>query len=101
MGKVEEGYKILNDNVISQIITESNNKYHYNKTVTHKDPWMPPSALYERAMFEWVMHGPKGTETVREWLHLAEKWSDDYELSTRVGMKIKSAFERLDGGALA
>lgn len=101
MGKVEEGYKMLNDNVISQIITESNGKYQYNKSVTHKDPWMPPSALYERAMFEWVMQGPKGTETVREWLHLAERWSDDYELSTRVGMKIKSAFERLDGGALA
>lgn len=99
LNKVEEGYKLLNEQVISQLVTKTGSRYNYIRS-HHKDPWMPPSALYERAMFEWVRLGPDGSETVREWLTLAEKWADDYELSTRVGMKIKSAFERLDGVAL-
>ncbi|ODQ67160.1 hypothetical protein NADFUDRAFT_45352 [Nadsonia fulvescens var. elongata DSM 6958] len=90
-----EGLKMLDDNVLPHIYTTTaDNKIVYNKS--HGDPWVGPVSIYERAVFEWKIKGRKGITAVKYYLKAANNWADDYELSTRVGMKIKSATERIE-----
>ena len=95
LGDVEAGCKLMDEEVIPQIITfERNGKFKYIKK--KEDPWAYPAALYERALFAWKLKGMDGLAESKDWLLKAQGYSDDYELSTRIGMKIKAALNRVD-----
>ncbi|CAN6675005.1 IML2-like protein SCY_3392 [Trichomonascus vanleenenianus] len=103
MGRVEEGIELLEKQVLARIWTphpaKGTTKHGLPKVQYNKgdlEPWAGPSAIYERAIYEWQMHGVSHAGQVRDYLELASGWADDYELSTRVGMKIKSAMDRID-----
>ncbi|ODV93962.1 hypothetical protein PACTADRAFT_45631, partial [Pachysolen tannophilus NRRL Y-2460] len=91
LGKIEEGRKILDSNVLSEFVLP-NNKF----IKMTNDPWLYPISMYERALFCWKEKSVDGLEDAKEWLKNASEYSDDYELSTRVGMKIKAATDRLE-----
>lgn len=96
LGRIEEGQKYM-DELIPQIINPSGpevpNKVKYYPI---SDPWAGPVALYERALYEFAARGKEGAEDTRKWLRLCSNWDDDYELSTRVNMRVCSATDRLD-----
>ncbi|ANB15889.1 hypothetical protein AWJ20_3533 [Sugiyamaella lignohabitans] len=104
LGRVKEGADLLTTHVIPFVCAPVSNRglsSHGvpNKVQYHKhlsEPWSGPSAIYERAIFEWQLHGVPGAGATREYLELAANWDEDYELSTRVAFKIKSAKDRLD-----
>lgn len=103
-GKVEEGYDLLKTKVLSQIMYDTPNKGHYASGLSKvqfykksRDPWVSPSAVYEAAVFEWTLHGKENVTKVRDYLEMASSYGDDYELSTRVGLKIKGALSKLEG----
>lgn len=95
----EEGVKILDTKVISKFVVQDS-PFKFNK-MTHS-PYLYPTAMYERAMFAWVMEAKTNSlQAIREsvgWLEKAETVSDigDYELSNRTSMRIKAATERLE-----
>ena len=46
------------------------------------------------AVIVWHEHGPGGrSEEVKSWLTKAANWGGQYELDTRVGMKIQTALD--------
>lgn len=96
LGRIEEGCELLDKNVLPKFfsIDTSNNKVKYVKK--DEDPWAYPTALYERALFCWKLNGMDSLPECREWLTRAQNYSADYELSTRVGMKIKAALDRVE-----
>uniref|UniRef100_A0A060TF93 ARAD1D21296p n=1 Tax=Blastobotrys adeninivorans TaxID=409370 RepID=A0A060TF93_BLAAD len=103
LGRVQEGVDLLDKHVMSKIWTPQPQKgttksglpkVHYNKQ--YKDPWAGPTAIYERGIFEWRINGVQNADRVRDYLDLAMNWADDYELSTRVMMRIKSGMDRLE-----
>ncbi|CEP64168.1 uncharacterized protein LALA0_S10e03972g [Lachancea lanzarotensis] len=95
LGKVEEGCALLDTNVLPALITiEAPDKVKYIKKT--EDPWAYPTALYERALFTWKLKRLDGIDECRTWLTRAQNYADDYELSTRIGMKIKAALDRVD-----
>lgn len=103
LGRVQEGYDLLTTHVISHIYRDTPSKGHFKSGLPKgtfirkpRDPWVSPCAIYELAVFEWTLHGPKKAALARDYLELAGSWGDDYELSTRVGLKIKGALSRLD-----
>lgn len=93
-GKIEEGCKILDTQVLPQLFTIQNDKVKYIKKT--EDPWVYPTAFYERALFSWKLKGMNGLHEAHEWLIRAQNYQDDYELSTRIGMKIKAAKDRVE-----
>lgn len=90
--QVEEGSKLL-DEILPKVITIGSGSPQYHP---QEEPWAGPVALYERAIYEWATHGKTAHKVVRYWLKLAEDWEGDYELSTRVNMRITAAKDRLD-----
>lgn len=103
LGQLEQGQTLLEEHVLNKVWTPTPSRGHkksglpkgqYHKH--HKDQWIGPSALYERGIFEWKINGADNIDRVRDYLELATGWADDYELSTRVGIRIKSATDRLD-----
>jgi hypothetical protein len=69
-------------------------KVQYHKHL--REPWVGPSTIYERAVLEWKIHGMHRIQTTRDLIDFAIHWDEDYELSTRIGFKIKSAKDKLD-----
>lgn len=102
LGRTQEGYDLLRTQVLPEIYHPGGKgKYKHGlpKVVfsrKHQDPWVAPSAIYEMAVFQWTMHGVEKVGLVLDYLEMAASWGDDYELSTRVGLKIKSAASRLE-----
>lgn len=103
LDKSTEGLSLLDTYVLPKIWTPHPNKGHtesglpkvqYHKH--HKDAYAGPSAIYERGIFEWKQNGLESANRVKDYMELATAWADDYELSTRVGMRIKSATDRLE-----
>ena len=96
LGKIKEGCKILDEQVLPKILTidPNNGKVKYFKKTD--DPWAYPTALYERALFCWKLNEMDGLQECKEWLTRAQNYADDYELSTRIGMKIKAALDRVE-----
>lgn len=72
----------------------SDAKPHLSSKTPLKD-WAPPAALYERAIFEWDLYGSRNAQQVKQWLVLAEKWGDDYELNGGLGQKIRFDMEKV------
>lgn len=103
LGRTQEGYELLTTKVLPKVYTPNPSKGYYksgipkvNFTKKHRDPWVAPCAIYEMAVFEWTINGANKITLVRDYLEMAGSWGDDYELSTRVGLKIKSAISRLE-----
>lgn len=93
--KIKEGCDLLDQKVLPTFFKElPDGKVEYVKK--NEDPWLYPSALYERALFCWKLNGVQGLSECKEWLLRAQNYADDYELSSRVGMKIKAAIDRVD-----
>lgn len=92
LGYITEGMEILDKIVISQLVNSS------GKTTKLSDnPYLYPTALYERALFTWKLKGADGLPECMKWLTLSQNYhNDDYELSTRTGMKTKAAIDRLE-----
>jgi len=93
------GYELLKK-LTSQVVSGNvdGTNTHNKKVVYHArgEPWAGPGCLYERAIYEWLEHGSSHAKQVRRWLDLSADWPDDYELSTRINMKVTSARDRLD-----
>ena len=86
----------MDEQVLPKIITidPNNGKVKYFKKTD--DPGAYPTALYERALFCWKLNEMDGLQECKEWLTRAQNYADDYELSTRIGMKIKAALDRVE-----
>lgn len=95
LGDIEDGCRLLDEQVLSKVINidESGNFTYIKKT---EDPWAYPTALYERALFSWKLKGMEGLPESKMWLERAEGYAADYELSSRIGMKIKAALDRVE-----
>ena len=98
LGDIEGGCKLLDTEVLSKIVTIDDNDQctYIQKT---EDPWAYPAALYERALFSWKLKGMEGLPESKKWLQRAEGYAADYELSARIGMKIKAAIDRVEHSA--
>lgn len=102
LGKPEEGVAILDKEVISKYVVQDGAHGQFKFTKMSHSPYLYPTALYERAMFAWVMMSTQdAAQAIKEsvsWLEKAETVSDvgDYELSNRTSMRIKAATERLE-----
>ncbi|KAG0669379.1 Mitochondrial outer membrane protein iml2 [Maudiozyma exigua] len=95
LGDIEEGCKLLDTEVLTKIISiDENGLCTYIKKT--EDPWAYPAALYERALFCWKLNGMTGLPESKQWLDRATGYADDYELSSRIGMKIKAALDRVE-----
>jgi len=99
LGEFTKGAELLDTFVLPNIIEiDESNTYEPYRFIRHtEDPWLYPTALYEKALFLWKEFGIDGLDEAREWLKRAQSYSEDYELSTRIGMKIKAAHDRLEG----
>ena len=94
IGKIAEGCEILDQKIIPKIIqSENNGKVKFYKL--KDDPWLYPSALYERALFNWKLEDVKGLKDCKDWLQKSLDFAGDYELSSRIGMKTKAALSRV------
>lgn len=92
-----KGYKITKK--LASMVVSGDIEGTQNKRVTYHpagEPWAGPACLYERAVSEWTEMGPSHAKQVRRFLTLSADWHDDYELSTRINMKITGARDRLD-----
>lgn len=94
LGKVEEGCGLLDNKVLPYIISLQGDKAKFVKR--SEDPWAYPAAFYERALFTWKLTGIDGLKEAHEWLVRAQDYQDDYELSTRIGMTVKAAKDRVE-----
>lgn len=93
LGYIKEGLEIFDKNVINRLVLSD------GKTTTklNKNPYLYPTALYERALFTWKLNSTNGLPECMKWLKLSQNYhTDDYELSTRVSMKTKAAIDRLE-----
>ncbi|CDK29161.1 unnamed protein product [Kuraishia capsulata CBS 1993] len=98
LGKIEEGSELLNTRVICNLTESGTVDVHAKSLKLTENPWCYPTALYERALFTWREQGIDGLAEVKNWLKKSQAFGgDDYELSTRVGMKTKAALDRLEG----
>lgn len=92
-----KGYDITKK--LASIVVSGDVEGVQNKKVTYHsagEPWAGPACLYERAIYEWTEKGPSHAKQVRRFLTLSADWNDDYDLSTRINMKITGARDRLD-----
>lgn len=96
-GMQKEGF-VLIEKLASQVVSgdvagTGNKRVSYTE---RGEPWAGAACLYERAVYEWWEFGKSHVSQVQRWLKLSSSWSDDYELSTRINMKITLAEDRLD-----
>lgn len=92
LGYIQEGMRIFDKAVISNLVLPDG-----KLTKLNKNPYLYPTALYERALFTWKLDGADGLSECMKWLKYSQAYGgDDYELSTRVTMKTKAAIDRLE-----
>lgn len=92
LGYIKEGMELFDAAVISQLLTSDG-----KLTKLHANPYLYPTALYERALFTWKLNSIDGLPECMTWLKRSQAYGgDDYELSTRVSMKTKAAIDRLE-----
>ncbi|KAK9479671.1 outer membrane protein Iml2/Tetratricopeptide repeat protein 39 [Lipomyces japonicus] len=87
LGHADQGVKLLTSEVLP--ITRADVKGNY------KENWIPPSALYERGVFEWFSKGKTGASTTREWVTKSAQYGHEYDLDTRIGVRVQTALEIL------
>ncbi|GME74635.1 unnamed protein product [Ambrosiozyma monospora] len=94
LGQIEKGMNLIQTKVIDLIMDPTQPGKMHKLT---ENPWLYPTALYERALFSWKCHGVDGLDESMMWLKRSAEFNpDDYELSARVSMKTKAAIDRLD-----
>lgn len=92
LGYIKEGMQIFDKIVISKLVQPDG-----KLTKLNQNPYLYPTALYERALFTWKLNGIDGLADCMKWLKYSQVYGgDDYELSTRVTMKTKAALDRLE-----
>ncbi|PVH18167.1 uncharacterized protein CXQ87_001084 [Candidozyma duobushaemuli] len=102
LGDVKAGLAQLDTEVISKYVVQDSANAPFKFTKMTYSPYLYPTALYEKAMFVWLLKsGDDSLRAINEsvsWLRKAETTSDigDYELSNRTSMRIKAASERLE-----
>lgn len=103
LGKFNDAVDLIETHGLPKIWTETPHKGYTKsglpKVQYHKhlrEPWAGPSLIYERGVLEWKMHGMQNIDSTRDYIDLAFNWDEDYELSTRIGFKIKSTKDKLD-----
>lgn len=102
LGDVKEGLSKLDSAVISKYVIQDSAHAPFKFTKMTYAPYLYPTALYEKAMFVWILKSKDDpSRAINEsvnWLKKAETTSDigDYELSNRTSMRIKAASERLE-----
>lgn len=98
LGDLEKGHSLLDKEIIQKIVIDQpeNKKEPYRFIKLTHDPWLYTSSLYEKSLFIWKDKGIEGLDESIEWLKRAQSYADDYELSTRVSMKVKAALDRLE-----
>ncbi|PSK40624.1 hypothetical protein C7M61_000272 [Candidozyma pseudohaemuli] len=102
LGDVKTGLAQLDTEVISKYVVQDSANAPFKFTKMTYSPYLYPTALYEKAMFVWLLKsGDDPLRAINEsvsWLRKAETTSDigDYELSNRTSMRIKAASERLE-----
>ncbi|KAK9452985.1 outer membrane protein Iml2/Tetratricopeptide repeat protein 39 [Dipodascopsis uninucleata] len=83
MGFSDQGLKLLEDEVLPI----------QRASLKGNEDWIPPCALYERGVFEWFISGSEGAAEIHNWLSKAALCGYDYELSTRIGVRIQTGIE--------
>ncbi|QPG76213.1 hypothetical protein FOA43_003599 [Brettanomyces nanus] len=97
LGKLEKGMKVLDEGVLCYITESGRADPHDKLFKLSENPWLYPTALYEKALFCWKINGVAGLQDSMDWLKKSQSYGgDDYELSTRVSMKTKAAIDRLE-----
>ncbi|CAI5757249.1 unnamed protein product [Candida verbasci] len=103
LGRVKEGLKILDSQVISKYVISDSPQFKFTK-LTYS-PYLYPTAIYEKCMFVWLLETRKhGSIDIKQAVHDSKSWlkkaeivgEGDYELSNRTNMRIKAAGDRLD-----
>ncbi|KAK9370053.1 outer membrane protein Iml2/Tetratricopeptide repeat protein 39 [Lipomyces kononenkoae] len=87
LGYAEMGLKVLESEVM-----------HINRSMlkgNHKEDWIPPCGMYEKAVFEWFVKGTDGAEKTLELLNKAAHYGYEYVLNTRMGVRIQTGIEVL------
>ncbi|VEU23383.1 DEKNAAC104459 [Brettanomyces naardenensis] len=97
LGQVKKGMTVLDEGVL-RYLTESGRVNPRNKMFKlTENPWLYPTALYEKALFCWKLKGVDGLQESMQWLKKSQIYGgDDYELSTRISLKTKAAIDRLE-----
>lgn len=103
LGRLDDAVELLEKHTLPKVWTptpaKGTSKSGLPKVQYHKhlrEPWVGPSAIYERGLLEWKLHGMDQLERARDYMDFAIHWDEDYELSTRVVFKIKSAKDKLE-----
>ncbi|KAL6933161.1 related to Mitochondrial outer membrane protein IML2 [Hanseniaspora guilliermondii] len=90
MKNYELANSLLKRELLPQIYDEKKQKFIKLKD----DPWLYPSVFYELALINWNLKGmdalPRSIEYLKQSLH----YMNDYELSSRIGMKSQAALNR-------
>ncbi|KAK9470616.1 outer membrane protein Iml2/Tetratricopeptide repeat protein 39 [Dipodascopsis tothii] len=87
LGRVDEGIDLLKTRVMPI--------ERHDVRGSHMEDWIPPCALYERGIFEWVRTSGKSVDFTRDQLQKAAHYGHGYDLDTRVGLKIQAGLEAL------
>ncbi|KAH3662311.1 hypothetical protein OGAPHI_005562, partial [Ogataea philodendri] len=97
LGEIKKGVEVLNKLVMTHITETGVVDVDQKLLKLTENPWLYPTALYEKALFCWKVQGVDGLEESKNWLKKSQAYGgDDYELSTRVSMKTKTALDRLE-----
>ena len=97
LGQIHRGNHILDRYVIRHISLSGRVGPAEKLRKLDENPWLYPTALYEKALFCWNINGVGGLDDSVVWLRKSQDFGgDDYELSTRVSMKTKAALDRLE-----
>lgn len=102
MGNLQAAIAQLEDEVHSKYVTLDVPGTPIKFTKMSYSPYLYPTAMYERAISEWMTYYqtdlPRAVKESLAWLKKAETISDigDYELSNRTSMRIKAASERIE-----
>ena len=97
LGEVKKGNEVLDKEVIRNITVSGKVNANEKLRKLEENPWLYPTALYEKALFYWTLNGVSGLDDCMKWLKKSQDFGgDDYELSTRISMKTKAAIDRLE-----
>lgn len=81
---------LLKRELLPQIYDEKRQKFIKLKD----DPWLYPSVFYELALINWNLNGMSALPRSVHYLKQSLQYMNDYELSSRIGMKSQAALNR-------
>ena len=81
---------LIEKHLLPLIINPSSGKYIKLKD----DPWLYPSIFYEYALINWNLKKMAGLKETIQYLKHSLNYMNDYELSSRIGMRSQAALNR-------